>query len=90
MSITIPNSVTTIGIGAFYYCTRLASITIPKSVTNVGMYGDSFAHCNSLSSIIVESGNAVYDSRNNCNAIIETATNTLVKEDARQQLFLIV
>ena len=37
-----------------------------------------FSTCNGLTSIVVESGNPVYDSRNNCNAIIETATNTLI------------
>ena len=31
-----------------------------------------------MESIIVEKGNPIYDSRNNCNAIIETATNTLI------------
>jgi hypothetical protein len=45
-------------------------------VTNIG---DSvFDDCSSLTSINVETGNTIYDSRNNCNAIIETATNTLI------------
>ena len=35
--------------------------------------------CSGLDSITVESGNIVYDSRDNCNAIIETATNTLLR-----------
>jgi hypothetical protein len=35
--------------------------------------------CTSLTSIVVENGNTVYDSRNNCNAIIETETNTLIQ-----------
>lgn len=39
---------------------------------------DPFSGCNSLTSIIIEEENLVYDSRNDCNAIIETATNTLV------------
>ena len=38
----------------------------------------AFAHCSSLTSIQVETGNTTYDSRDNCNAIIETATNTLI------------
>ena len=75
-SITIPNSVTSIGNGAFYYCYSLTSITIPNSVTSIGE--EAFCYCTSLTSIIVESGNTTYDSRNNCNAIIETATNTLI------------
>jgi hypothetical protein len=34
--------------------------------------------CGNLASIVIEEGNEVYDSRDNCNAIIETATNTLI------------
>ena len=73
-SVTIPNSVTSIGLGAFYGCS-LTSVTIPKSVTSI-VY--AFQGCNSLSSIKVESGNHYYDSRDNCNAIIETSSNTLM------------
>jgi len=72
----IPKSVTTIGNGAFSNCSGLTSITIPESVTSIEAY--AFSDCSGLSTIIVESGNSVYDSRNDCNAIIETATNRLV------------
>ena len=75
-SVTIPNNVTSIGVGAFYNCSSLTSITIPNSVTSIG--DGAFGLCESLTSIVVESGNATYDSRENCNAIIETATNTLI------------
>ena len=75
-SITIPNSVTSIGERAFYWCTSLTSITIPNSVTSIGKL--AFSECDSLISIIVEKGNTTYDSRENCNAIIETAKNTLI------------
>ncbi len=75
-SITIPNSVTSIGRDAFYRCTGLTSITIPNSVTSIGEA--AFKGCINLSSITVENGNTVYDSRYNCNAIIETASNTLI------------
>ena len=54
----------------------ITSITIPNSVTNIG--DGAFSGCSSLKSIIVKEGNPVYDSRNNCNAIVETATNTVV------------
>ena len=74
--ITIPNSVTTIGIYAFYSCTSLTSITIPNSVTSIGE--NAFLGCRGLTAIIVEEGNSNYDSRNNCNAIIETSSNTLI------------
>ena len=75
-SITIPNSVTSIGDEAFRECTRLTNITIPNSVTTIE--DRIFADCAGLTSILVAEGNAVYDSRNNCNAIIETKTNTLI------------
>ncbi len=75
-SVTIPNSVTSIGYGTFWRCSSLTSVTIGNGVTSIGAY--AFHGCISLNSIIVESGNTVYDSRNNCNAIIETASNTLI------------
>lgn len=75
-SITMPNGVTSIGEGAFYGCENLTSIAIPASVVSIGK--EAFADCISLTSMKVESGNKVYDSREECNAIIETATNKLV------------
>ena len=75
-SITIPNSVTSIEGGTFRGCSSLTSITIPNSVTSIG--DEAFNGCSGLKSMVVESGNMVYDSRENCNAIIETATNTLI------------
>lgn len=75
-SIEIPNSVTYIGSYAFFKCTGLTSIRIPSSVTSINEA--TFSYCPSLTSITVASGNSTYDSRNNCNAIIETASNTLI------------
>ena len=75
-SITIPNSVTSIGDYAFYGCSSITSIIIPNSITTIGNF--VFNGCDSLTSIIVESGNVKFDSRENCNAIIETATNTII------------
>ena len=70
----IPSSVTRIEYGAFGYC-NLTSITIPSSVTQI----DSQAFTpNNITSIVVAEGNTVYDSRDDCNAIIETSSNTLV------------
>ena len=74
-SVTIGNSVTSIGDNAFSI-SKLTSITIPNSVTSIG--NSLFSYCIHLGSIVVESDNPVYDSRNNCNAIIETATNKLL------------
>lgn len=75
-SVTIPNSVTDIGSYAFATCDSLTSVLISTSVTSISL--EAFAFCENLSSIIVSEGNPIYDSRDNCNAIIETATNTLV------------
>lgn len=74
-SVVIPESVTSIG-GAAFDESPLTSITIPKSVTHIG--GPLFRGCGTLTSIIVDEENEVYDSRDNCNAIIEKASNTLL------------
>ena len=75
-SVSIGNSVTSIGDYAFSGCSGLTSVTIPSSVTEIGNY--AFYYCSGLTSINVESGNSNYDSRDKCNAIIETETNTLI------------
>ena len=75
-SITIPDSVTSIENNAFNGCTGLTSITIPDSVTSIG--NSAFSGCSGLKLLKVEDGNPEYDSRNNCNAIIESSTNTLI------------
>ena len=74
-SFSIPNRVTSIGDFAFQ-STEITSFKIPASVDRIS----SFAFCNvhGLSSIDVDINNKIYDSRDNCNAIIETATNTLI------------
>ena len=50
-SITIPDSVTTIGDDTFYECSSLTSITIPDSVTSIGYR--AFSGCSSLTSITI-------------------------------------
>lgn len=75
-SIVIPSSVEKIGNCAFMNCQNLKAVTIPGSVKKIGLY--ALAYCTSLESITVDKDNKFYDSRNNCNAIIETATNTLI------------
>lgn len=62
---------------AFTQCYELTSIRIPQTITSIG--DAAFSYCGALTSINVESGNTVYDSRNNCNAIIETSSNKLIR-----------
>lgn len=76
-SIEIPSSVTSIRDQAFSSCRGLTGIEIPSSVTKIGEA--AFSGCSGLTSINVEAGNEVYDSRDNCNAIIKKATNTLIQ-----------
>lgn len=68
-SITFSSNLTSIGQNAFQNCSGLTSLTIPKNVTSIGAW--AFRGCTGLSSIIVDSENTKYDSRNNCNAIID-------------------
>ena len=77
ISIEIPNAVKSIGDCAFVDCSSLTSIDIPDSVESIGF--DAFEYCGSLTRIVADENNKVYDSRNNCNALIETATNTLLR-----------
>ncbi len=74
-SIQIPNTVKFIGDSAFESCLDLKSFYLPKSVTYVGL--GAFIDCYDLTSIVVDEENPVYDSREGCNAIIETASAKL-------------
>ena len=74
-AITMPNTVTSIGFDAFFGCWNLVSVAISSSVMSINY---PFLGCTNLASITVDSRNSVYDSRNNCNAIIETSSNTLI------------
>ena len=75
-SITIPNSITSIEMLAFRGCSSLTSITIPSSVTHIE--NSILSRCSSLANLTVEEGNSRYDSRDNCNAIIDTMNNMLI------------
>lgn len=54
----------------------LTSVTIPSFITSIGE--GSFAYCSGLESLKVSAGSTVFDSREDCNAIIESASNTLI------------
>ena len=74
--IEFSNNLTTIGENAFNNCIALEGVVIPSSVTSITE--NTFYNCRSLGSIVVAEGNTVYDSRNDCNAIIKSADNALV------------
>lgn len=74
-SVVLPNVLQKISRSAFGGCNQLQSITIPSSVMTIE---NAFMGCTALTQIVVSDGNPIYDSRENCNAIIETSTNTLV------------
>lgn len=74
--IILPSSLTTIGNYAFQGCSSIDSIAIPVMVNTIGSY--AFSSCDNLVDITVHPDNSTFDSRDNCNAIIETATKTLV------------
>ena len=72
-SVTIPNSVTSIGSFAFGGCSGLTSVTIPNSVTSIGSF--AFEGCSGLTSILslnsnppsVQNSNAFYNvDKKNC------------------------
>ena len=75
-SVVIPNSVTIIEQFAFAGCYGLTSVEIPNSVTGIGR--GVFSSCSGLISISVDTENTIYDSREGCNAVIETSSNKLV------------
>ena len=74
--VNFPSTLTEILSDAFNSCSRITSLFIPASVTSISNW--AFTWMNRLNTIQVAAENTVYDSRNNCNAIIETSTNTLI------------
>lgn len=75
-NINVINGCTQILRGLFEGQEGLVGISIPASLTN-DISRMTFDNCTNLQTIIVDAANTVYDSRNNCNALIRTATNTL-------------
>ena len=75
-AIVLPDSLETIGNFAFDGCTALQSFHIPAKVRYVGYM--CLSHCTGLSVLTVDPDNVVFDSREDCNAVINTANNWLV------------
>jgi hypothetical protein len=73
----LPKTLKRIGNWAFWHCNHLQTLSIPASVESIGE--NVFDGCCALTHIEVEDGNTHYDSHSGCNAIIETATNTLLR-----------
>lgn len=68
--------VTAIGENAFHQCKKMTSLTIGSKIAEVAT--NAFTRCEHLENIVVNTANTTYDSRDNCNAIVETATNTII------------
>ena len=75
-SIVIPEGVKSIGKSAFEGCSGLTAITIPASVESIG--NGAFFDCTGIRSITVAQGNRAFDSREDCNAIVNTRTGELI------------
>ena len=72
----MPESLQILGSYAFRNCKSLEWIEIPKGVTIIEF--GAFGGCVSLHTISVSPENPIYDSRNKCNAIVDTQTNRLI------------
>ena len=72
----LPDSLEKIEEEAFCNCKGLEDIHIPQKVKKIGK--NAFLNCISLKTITVAEDNKYYDSRENCNAIIKTSSDTLV------------
>lgn len=60
----------------FGYCKFITSITIGENLLDYNPV--AFAGCKHIKTIVVDKNNSHFDSRNNCNAIIETESDTLL------------
>ena len=66
---TIPNSVTSVGLSSFYGCSNLTSLTIPDSVTSIGQ--GAFRYCTGLTNVTIGNGvtNIGSDAFDNCSGL---------------------
>jgi hypothetical protein len=82
-SLIIPNSVTTIGTTILFGCTNIKTLFIPANVTQIGYGLLANTH---IELVVVDPNNTIYDSRENCNGVIETATNRLIAGNKYTQI----
>lgn len=73
---TIPNGIKKIDSHACRHCIGMRSIRIPQSFGNITL--NTFSFIGEIESIVVDEKHKKYDSRGNCNAIINTNNNTLI------------
>lgn len=76
-SVVIPEGVVRIGQNSFSFCYALEQLSIPSTLTTIG--DNALSGLRSLKYITVANGNEKYDSRNSCNALIETSANKIIK-----------
>lgn len=75
-SVVLPETLVSIGKCAFQGCSSITSVVIPRNVKR--LHYTTFQWCEQMAELRVEPGNQRYDSRDECNAIIDTQTQTLV------------
>jgi hypothetical protein len=78
-SVTVPEGVEYLnnyyGRGAFANCANLTTVSLPSTVIYIA--SNTFKNC-PITSITIDAANTTYDTRDNCNAIIHTESNTLI------------
>lgn len=72
----VPDSIRKLTPNFFRQCSGLEYVFVSRSVERI--YETAFYRCPNIKRVVVDSCNQKYDSRDNCNAIIETATNNLL------------
>ncbi len=75
-NLSFPESLQAIGPSAFCLCRELETVSLPASLKMIDP--TAFLGCDGLTNITVADGNPSFDSRDNCNAVIETSSNKLL------------
>ena len=76
-SLVLHNGLVELEERAFYGCSGFTgTLSIPSALTSIG--NNAFGFCGNFDHIVVETANTVYDSRNNCDALIETETDSII------------